>query len=132
MRNRPYIPDGHNRLTRQLTLERQVEVLCLRIYCIRINPTREGIQRQVPIRRCKRRVARRPGEREVVRHSCARLDVLKRVGEARIRRTRRGGCEWWSSQELEGLLFLGAVVGDNIATPDAGLFQASCQPTTPP
>src|SRR5260370_27894818 len=112
MHNRPYIPDGHNRLTRQLTLERQVEVLCLRIYCIRINPTREGIQRQVPIRRCKRRVARRPGEREVVRHSCARLDVLTRVGEARIRRTTRGVSGRWSPQELECLLFSPATLGN--------------------
>jgi len=66
MRNRAYIPDGQNRLTRQLTLERKIEVLCLRIYCVRIDPSREGIQGQVPIRRSKRHVARRPGERKLL------------------------------------------------------------------
>src|SRR5258708_38016431 len=49
-----------------------------------------------------------------------------------IRRTRRGGGEWWSSQEMKGLVFLGAVVLNTIATPDAGLARASGHPTPSP
>ena len=63
MRNRAYIPEGQNRLTWELTLDRQIEVLSLRIDCVRINPTRERIQRQVPIRRGKRHVAAWPCDR---------------------------------------------------------------------
>src|SRR6266403_3457698 len=132
MRNRAYIPEGQNSLTRQLTLERQTEVLCLRIYSVWFDPRREGIQGQVPIRRSKRHAARRPGEREVVGYGHASLDILERVGEAGIRRTRRGGCEWWSPHKLEGLLFLGTIVVNTIATPDAGLAGASRQPPAPP
>src|ERR1700693_5806373 len=131
MGNGAYIPERQNSLTRELTLKRQIEVLRLRIDCVRINPTREGIQGQVPIRGCKRHVARRSGEREIVGYGRASFDVLKRVGEARIWRTRRGRCEWRSPQELERLLFLGTGVVDTITPNDASLARASRQPTAP-
>src|SRR5258708_28852405 len=132
MRNRAYITERQNRLTGQLTLDRQIEVLSLRIDCVRINPTREGIQRQVPIRRSKRRVAAWPCEGEVVGYGHASLDVLKRISEARIRRTRRGGGEWWSPQELKGLLFLGVVVVKSLSNPYSCLSNGSPHTTTPP